>query len=114
MDTPRWNDAQLDAMRQTQDPVADPVVAALFADGKVDAVNSLMRTLVENDGLPSGALPASVADYLAATAGLPDWADPAKIASGERIFWRYGPAMIAILHCYAPLHPAAQIGRAHV
>src|ERR1022692_2275462 len=101
MDTPRWNDAQLDAMRQTQDPVADPVVAALFAAGKVDAVNSLMRTLVENDGLPPGALPVSVTDYLAATGGLPDWADPAKIAAGERVFWRYGPAMIAILHCYA-------------
>ena len=35
MDTPRWNDAQLDAMRQTQDSVADPVVAALFGAGKV-------------------------------------------------------------------------------
>jgi hypothetical protein len=101
MDTPRWNDAQLDAMRQTQDSVADPVVAALFGAGKVDAVNSLMRTLVENDGLPPGALPASVVDYLAATGGLPDWADPTKIAAGERVFWRYGPAMIAILHCYA-------------
>ena len=43
----RWNDAQLDAMRQTQDVVADPVVAALFAAGQVDAVNSLMKTLVE-------------------------------------------------------------------
>jgi hypothetical protein len=102
MDTPaRWNDAQLDAMRQTQDPVADPVVAALFAAGQVDAVNSLMKTLVENDGLPPGALPASVADYLAATGGLPDWADPVKIAAGERVFWRYGPAIIAALTCYA-------------
>jgi ER-bound oxygenase mpaB/B'/Rubber oxygenase, catalytic domain len=102
MDTPtRWSDAQLDAMRHTQDSVADPVVAALFAAGQVDAVNSLMKTLVENDGLPPGALPASVAAYLAATGGLPDWADPARIAAGERVFWRYGPAMIAILHCYA-------------
>ena len=72
MDTPtRWNDAQLDAMRHTQDSVADPVVAALFAAGQVDSVNSLMKTLVENDGLPPGALPASVASYLAATGGLP-------------------------------------------
>ncbi len=102
MDTPtRWNDAQLDAMRQSQDPVADPVVAALFAAGQVNAVNGLMRTLVENDGLPPQALPANVAAYLAATAGLPDWADPAKIAAGERVFWRYGPAIIAALTCYA-------------
>src|ERR1035441_7239719 len=68
MDTPRWNDVQLDAMRQTQDPVADPVVAALFAAGKVDAVNSLMRTLVENDGLPPGALPASASSRCATPA----------------------------------------------
>ena len=102
MDTPtRWNDAQLDAMRQAQDPVADPVVAALFAAGQVNAVNGLMQTLVENDGLPPDALPASVSAYLAATAGLPEWADPAKIAAGERVFWRYGPAIIAALTCYA-------------
>jgi ER-bound oxygenase mpaB/B'/Rubber oxygenase, catalytic domain len=102
MDTPaRWNDAQLDAMRQTQDIVADPVVAALFAAGQVDAVNSLMKTLVENDGLPPDALPPSVAAYLSATGGLPDWADPNKIAAGERVFWRYGPAIIAVLTCYA-------------
>ena len=97
----RWNDAQLDAMRQAQDPVADPVVAAIFAAGQVNAVNSLMQTLVENDGLPPDALPANVAAYLAATAGLPDWADPAKIAAGEGVFWRYGPAIIAALTCYA-------------
>src|ERR1022692_1673776 len=101
MDTPRWNDAQLDAMRQIQDPVADPVVAALFAAGKVDAVNSLMRTLVENDGLPPGALPASVADYLAATGRWPAWPAPAELAAGVRFFGRYVPAMIALLHCYA-------------
>ena len=97
----RWNDAQLDAMRQAQDPVADPVVAAIFAAGQVNAVNSLMQTLVENDGLPPDVLPANVAAYLAATAGLPDWADPAKIAAGEGVFWRYGPAIIAALTCYA-------------
>ena len=80
----RWSDAQLDAMRQTQDVVADPVVATLFAAGQVDAVNSLMKTLVENDGLPPDALP-SVAAYLSTTGGLPDWADPDKIAAGERV-----------------------------
>jgi hypothetical protein len=102
MDTSaRWSDAQLDAMRQTQDVVADPVVAALFAAGQVDAVNSLMKTLVENDGLPPDALPPSVVAYLSATGGLPEWADPNKIAAGERVFWRYGPAIIAVLTCYS-------------
>src|SRR5260370_1916050 len=80
MDTStRWSDAQLDAMRQTQDAVADPVVAALFAAGQVDAVNSLMKTLVENDGLPPDALPPSVAPYLPPKTARPDWPDPTKI-----------------------------------
>src|SRR5260370_40400718 len=101
MDTStRWSDAQLDAMRQTQDAEADPVVPALFAAGQVGAVNSVMKTLVENDGLPPDALPPSVAAYLSAISALPDWADPNKIAAGERVFWRYGPAITAGLPCY--------------
>jgi hypothetical protein len=60
-----------------------------------------MKTLVENDGLPPAALPASVVAYLAATGGLPPWADANKIATGERVFWQYGPAIIAVLTCYA-------------
>src|ERR1035441_1592502 len=107
MDTPRWNDAQLDAMRQIQDPVADPVVAALFAAGKVDAVNSLMRTLVENDGLPPGALPSTVVDYLAATSSLPDWADPAKIAAAARVWANLVAQCPGVLDKNAPLHTCA-------
>ncbi len=43
---PRWSDPLLNAMRQTQDPPADRVVASLFASREVAAVNQLMRTLV--------------------------------------------------------------------
>jgi hypothetical protein len=98
---PRWSDAQLDAMRNLQDPPADSVVAGLFAAGEVDAVNTLMATLGANDDPPPGSLPASVRDYLTANSRLPDWADPAKIQAGERVFWRYGPAVLANLHCYS-------------
>jgi hypothetical protein len=107
----RWSDAQLDAMRQSQDPPADAVVAELFAGGQVDAVNQLMRVLIENDGLVPEALPPSVRDYLAASGALPGWADPRQIEAGERLFWRYGPAVIAILHCYSlPFCYAARKG----
>ena len=45
-----WTDPFLDSMRQTGDPPADAVVAELFAGGAtvVQAVNYLMRDLVEN------------------------------------------------------------------
>jgi hypothetical protein len=97
----RWPDSLLDAMRQQQDPPADRLVAELFAAGQVESVNGLMRSLVENDGLAPEHLPANVREYLAGSGHLPDWADHAKIEAGERLFWRYGPAMIAILNCYS-------------
>jgi ER-bound oxygenase mpaB/B'/Rubber oxygenase, catalytic domain len=88
-------------MRQVGDPLADSTVAALFDQGSVQAVNQLMRALVDNDQVPAGSLPPVVRDYLAASAGLPAWADPSKIAAGEHLFWRHGPLMIAVLHCYS-------------
>ncbi len=97
----RWCDALLDPMRQETDPLADGVVSELFGSGQVTSVNTLMRTLIENDGLPSDALPAVVREYLASSATLPTWADPHAIEVGERVFWRYGPAVISILTCYS-------------
>jgi len=106
-----WPDTQLDAMRQQQDPPADALIAALFAGGQVDAVNQLMKTLSTNDVLPPESLPSSVRDFLTATQGLPEWADAQKIVAGERLFFRYGPAMIANLHCYSlPFCYAARKG----
>ncbi len=97
----RWPDSLLDSMRQAQDPPADKLVNDLFAAGQVEAVNQLMRSLVVNDGLPPEQLPADVRDFLADSGQLPDWADPQKIEAGERVFWRYGPGIIAVLHCYS-------------
>ncbi|MBS1876344.1 MAG: DUF2236 domain-containing protein [Acidobacteria bacterium] len=97
----RWSNAFLDSMRQQTDPAADHVVAELFRAGQVGAVNQLMRALVDNDGLPADSLPPVVLDYLRDSGRLPEWADAALIAAGERVFWRYGPAAIAILHCYS-------------
>jgi hypothetical protein len=95
----RWSDEFLDEMRTIGDPPADAVVAALFADGEVDAVDRLMKTLVRNDGMPPKKLPRVVRDYLAATDDLPDWADPQRIRAGEQFFEVHGPVCVMALAC---------------
>ena len=102
MSTPsRWPDELLDRMRETGDPPADQAVAQLFAVGQIQAVNAMMQTLVENDDLVPANMPQVIRDYLQTSGHLPSWIDPAQIEAGERLFWRYGPAIIAILHCYS-------------
>jgi hypothetical protein len=96
-----WSNAFLDSMRQTCDPLADGVIERLFAQGSVPAVNAMMRTLVENDGAPPAELPEGVREYLAESARLPEWADPARMKLCEEVFWRYGPVMMTSLLCYS-------------
>lgn len=88
-------------MRQTGDPLADNVVAELFASGQTASVNSLMKNLIVNEYPAPEGLPPVVRDYLAKTDALPDWADPALIKTGEQVFWRFGPQLIVILNTYA-------------
>jgi hypothetical protein len=88
-------------MRQAGDPVADAVIGALFKEGDVAAVNGVMRNLVENDFAVPETLPAGVRNYLQNTDELPSWADEKKIAAGQQVFWKYGPRLILILHCYS-------------
>ena len=97
---PAWTDHVLDPMRQVTDPLADAVVAEAFQQGQADAVNTLMRTLIENDDLPSDHLPQGMRAYLATSAQMPAWVDPARLQAGERVFWRYGPEIIMNLFCY--------------
>src|SRR6516165_7091253 len=94
-----WTDTFLDSMRGEGDPLADDAVAALFAEGSVGAVNRLMRTLVQNDGLPSDALPPVIVDYLARTAALPVM-DPALVARGQALFRVFGPEVLIVLGFY--------------
>jgi ER-bound oxygenase mpaB/B'/Rubber oxygenase, catalytic domain len=95
-----WTDNVLDPMRQVTDPLADAAVAEAFQQGQADAVNTLMRTLIENDDLPSDQLPQGIREYLATSAQMPAWMDPARLQVGERVFWRYGPEIIMNLFCY--------------
>src|SRR6476620_3363724 len=96
-----WTDALLEPMRNVGDPLADAVVAELFAKAEVSAVNELMKNLITNEFPEPASLPASVRDYLEHTDQLPKWADRDLIERGEHVFWRYGPKLVLIFHCYA-------------
>lgn len=88
-------------MRHTGDPLADNVIAELFADGNLGPVNSLMKNLIVNEFPVPEDLPPVVRDYLAKTDALPNWARPDLIKAGEQVFWRFGPQLIVILNTYA-------------
>jgi len=78
---PVISDAILDRMRDTGDPAADHLVAALTASGELPRVNSLLREWQYNDQpLPSG-LPADVVSFVSAARQLPSWADTTRIAA---------------------------------
>lgn len=61
------------------DDEVDRLVAGLVDSGSVPAVNTALRSWVDNaDPLPDG-LPADLAAYLRRVNGLPSWADAAKL-----------------------------------
>lgn len=105
-----WTNELLDEARGQGDPVADAVIAQLFRDGDLGAVNELMRTLVVNDGLPSERLPAVVRDYLERTAAPPD-IESAQMVLAQEVFGVLGPEMLAVLGFYSlPADYAAKKG----
>jgi hypothetical protein len=104
-----WTDSFMDPMRQVGDPLADAVVGDLFNNNSIDSVNALMRNLVSNEYPEPSTFPPIVADYMKQLDQLPDWADAAKIEMAQQVFWKYGPRLILILHCYAL--PFCYVGR---
>lgn len=84
--TPDWSDAALDGWRGVTDEPADRAVAGYFA--RVDDAHpaSLMRSLVEHLHVPPEDQVPAIADFLAAAAELPAWADPARMARGQAYF----------------------------
>jgi hypothetical protein len=91
----------LESRRAIGDPPADAVIADLASSGSITAVNALMRTLVENDQMPSATLPESVREYLATTGVLPTWMEAKQVKRAENVFWRYGPQIIVNLFCHS-------------
>jgi hypothetical protein len=96
-----WTDGFLDSMRRQCDPLADEVVRELFAQGKVGAVNELMRHLASNDPCEPGLLPPVLEAYFERTGQLPSWADLQLINEGSAAFRRCGPQVIISLVCAA-------------
>ena len=94
-----WTDAYLNSMRDEMDPAADRVVDAIYASSSVDGVNRLLMHMVRNTNPPPAEVQAMVDGYFAATAVLPEWADPKKIAIAEDLFSRHGMLGTTILCC---------------
>jgi hypothetical protein len=84
-------------MRCEGDPPADAVIQELFEQGNLDVINQLMRTMVENDDMPSEELPEIVRDFLETTNKFPDWIDRDLLKKGGQLFNRYGPEMVLLL-----------------
>ena len=106
---PVWTSESLQPLRIIGDPLADTVIAELFADGGVQAMNTLMSGFVANEHPVPDNLPAPVRDYLQQSVELPAWADPALLHAGEDLFFRFGPSIILILTCYSL--PFCYLGR---
>jgi hypothetical protein len=95
----RWTDAFLDGMREVADPVADGPVAAVLDRGGVDAVNTLMRTLVRTNQPVPSELPEEIRAYLIDSLPMPEWADPEKIKRGQEVFETWGVMIAMCLFC---------------
>ncbi|MBZ4419462.1 oxygenase MpaB family protein [Myxococcus sp. RHSTA-1-4] len=106
-----WTHASLDALRMHGDPLADSVIERLFTEGRVDAVNFLMRALVSNDDLPSSQLPPYVLDYLARTSADLPAIDAEHLRRAQALFGLFGPEIMAVLGFYSlPASYAARKG----
>src|ERR1035441_4927101 len=92
-----WTGNTLQPLRNIGDPLADAVIAELFADGGVQAMNTLISGFVANEHPVPDNLPVPVSNYLLQSIELHSWADPQLIKTGEDVFWRFGPSIILIL-----------------
>ncbi len=109
MNDQRWSNEFLDRMREVGDPVADGVIAAVVDSGETGAVDNIMRSLITNDDVVPGDMPANVRDYLVQTAQLPAWTDAEQIKKAQKIFLTYAPEIVLLLF-YSSL-PSAYAAR---
>ena len=105
MNVEKWTDAVLDRMRTIGDPEADDAVAKVDnIPGSVEQVSLFLANLIQNDTSILGRdakvqIPPAITEFIKDHSTLPPWADPAKIALGQRVFMRHGPAALAALLC---------------
>jgi hypothetical protein len=96
-----WTDSELEKLRQVGDPPADDMIARVFADGDVTAVNQVLTHFLDNstDHTDVSPLPLVVRDFLQSASALPAWADQTKIAMAEGLFLEQGPLIFIALAC---------------
>jgi len=95
------DDAFLDRMRQTIDPPADGVAAAVVTPEVLLKVRELMRTrqMWDADQEPSRQLPEAIRTYMKTASALPPWRDEAMVNEAEQFFLLYGLASSTRLAC---------------
>ncbi len=107
----QWTYAFMEEMRTKADPLADGVIERLFAEGRGDIVHRLMRTLGENEELPSDELPPYVTEYLARSRADVPRLDREKLRQAQELFELFGPEVMMSLGFYAlPASYAARRG----
>ncbi|MFN7916319.1 MAG: oxygenase MpaB family protein [Vicinamibacterales bacterium] len=118
---------RLDAMRTVADPLADDIAARIVGPWAVDPSADAASVLAANGsrweriasanraiaawsdngqlatwqphGVADPDVANALAEYLRAGAALPEWADHAKIARAEELFFDYGPLSCVLLFC---------------
>ena len=93
------NPAALEPFRQQTDPIADQVISKILDQGEEEGINELFNHLRNNEDLAQVEFPPYIQQYFETTRILPDWADPEKIAEGERVFAAHGPSICLLLLC---------------
>lgn len=95
----------LEQYRLMADPVADKTVSLIIESGFTKEINQVLMTLMRNDSVGADtflafdpALAKILTEYFSQTSRLPEWADPALIAEGERVFSLFGPEIFMLLN----------------
>lgn len=95
----------LDALRKVTDPIADDTVEKIITSGDEKKINEVMMMLFRNSSFEKGMfnslgskLSNTLDNYIETTIKLPEWADPKKIESGEKLFSLYGPEIFMLLN----------------
>jgi len=99
--TGRWSVGDLERKRTIGDPIADKVIEQMMRDGDKTVFNDLFNSMsINSDNVPLH-LPDYLKEYFALHKALPSWADPEKIALGQKFFLEFGSEISMMLFCKA-------------